>query len=192
MSDDSLKTLALNPELCLGLAGQTDSMRQVLSSLGLKCRGAHPIDLLSECQEIQCPVDIDYRDARDEVVGVLRWMVHRVPHRARRRRVPAVVLAGRWQAGPALCRWDHPAWVPDQAPLTGYSAAVIGEVPDEGSRELAEFQKIVHGQRTTHQAESRLSRAVRFCARYFGTHGPVNEIVFLRRLSQGFQLTRAE
>ena len=59
MSDDSLKTLALNAELCLGLAGPTDTMRHVLTSLGIKCRGSHPIDLLGACQEIACPVDVD-------------------------------------------------------------------------------------------------------------------------------------
>jgi hypothetical protein len=192
MSDDSPKTLALNPQLCLALGGDTDSMRHVLGSLGVKCRSSHPIDLLSECEETRCPVDIGYRDARDEVARVLRWMTRRVPHSARRRRVPAVALAGRWGTDLALCGWDDPTWLADQVPLTGYSEVVFGVLPDAGSRELAEFRGIVRGERTTDDAERRLSRAVRFCARYFGAQGPVGEIVFLRRFSHGFRLTRAE
>jgi hypothetical protein len=192
LSNDSPKTLALNPELCLGLGGVSDSMQQVLRSLGLKCRNTHPIDLLNECQEIHCPVDIDYRDARDEVGRVLRWMIRRVPLSVRRTWIPVVVLAGRYETSPALCGWNYPTWTPDGTPRTGYSQAVFGRVPEEGAWELAQFQAIVRGERTTDRAESRLLRAVGFCARYFGVHGPVGGTVFLRRLSQGFRLTREE
>lgn len=192
MSDESPKTLALNSELCIGLGGPTDSLQQVLDALGLKCAGTHPIDLLSECQEVHCPVDIGYGDAQDEVAEVLQWMIRRVPHPERRTRIPVVVLAGRCSDRLALCGWDYPAWIADQAPFKGYSAAVLGRVPDEGSTELPEFQAMVHGEATTAQAESRLSSAVRFCARYFGACGPVSETVFLRRLSLEFQLTRAK
>jgi len=192
MSNDSLKTLALNAELCLGLAGPTNAMRQVLTSLGIKCRSSHPIDLLGACQEVACPVDIDYRDARDEVTSVLRWMTHRVPIRLRLKRTPGVILAGRSNALPALCGWSHPAQAMETAGAAGYSEAVVGSLPDEGTREWTEFRRMVHEERSTRRAEERLTRAVRFCARYFGARGPVNETVFLRRLSRGFELDRAE
>ena len=192
MSDDSLKTLALNTELCLGLAGPTDTMRQVLTSLGIKCRGSHPIDLLGACQEVACPVDIDYRDARDEVTGVLRWMTRRGPVRLHRRRIPAVILAGRSNDGPALCEWSPPARAMETAGSAGYSEAIAGSLPEEGTREWTEFRRMVRGERSTERAEERLIRGVRLCARYFGAGGPVNETVFLRRLSRGFELDRVE
>lgn len=192
MSDDSLKTLALNSELCLGLAGSTDTMRQVLTSLGIKCRGSHPIDLLGACQEVACPVDVDYHDARDEVTGVLRWMTRRVPIRLRLRRLPAVILAGQSKDHPALCGWSHPVRAIETAGAAGYSEAVVGSLPDEGTRAWTEFRRMVRGERSTQRAEERLTRAVRFCARYFGTGGPINETVFLRRLSRGFSLDRVE
>lgn len=191
MSDDSLKTLALNNQLCLGLAGPTDTMRQVLSSLGFKCRGTHPADLLGVCQEVACPVDVDYRDARDEVTGVLHWMTQRVPRRSRLARIPAVLLAGRSNDSPSLCEWNHPTWAMDASRPGGYSDALVGCLPDEGSREWVEFHRMVRGERSTKRAEERLTRAVRFTARYFGRGGPVNGTVFLRRLSHGFQLTQA-
>jgi hypothetical protein len=190
MSNDSLKTLALNAELCLGLAGPTDTMRQVLISLGINCRGTHPIDLLGACQEVACPVDVDYRDARDEVTCVLRWMTHRAPIRWRFRRLPAVILAGRSNDRPALCGWAHPVRAMETAGTAGYSEAVVGSLPDEGTRALTEFRRMVCGERSAQRAEERLTRAVRFCARYFGADGPVNETVFLRRLSRGFALNR--
>lgn len=190
MADDALKTLALNPDLCLGLAGHTDAMRQVLTCLGLKCRGTHPVDLLRSCQEVSCPVDIGYTDARSEVSGLLNWMrrrgrVARVP------RIPTVVLAGRWKNEPALCGWQNPAWAMEQAPLSGYSEAVVGSLPQEGTSAHDRFRGLIRGERTTDEAEPRLTRAVRFCARHFGAAGPVSETVFLRRLSRGFALCRA-
>ena len=192
MSDDSLKTLALNEKLCLGLAGPTDTMREVLTALGIKCRGSHPIDLLGACQDVACPVDIDYRDARDEVTCVLRWMTRHLPIRWRHRRVPAVILAGRSSDRPALCGWTHHARAMETVGAVGYSEAVVGSLPDEGTREWTEFHRMVRGERSAQHAEERLTRAVRFCARYFGTGGPVNETVFLRRLSRGFELDRVE
>ncbi len=190
MSDDSLKTLALNTELCLGLAGPTDTMRQVLTALGIKCRGTHPIDLLGACQDVACPVDVDYRDARDEVTCVLRWMTRRAPLPWRMRRVPAVILAGRSSDRPALCGWTHQARAMETTGTVGYSEEVVGSLPDEGTREWTEFRRMVRGERSSQRAEARLTRAVRFCARYFGADGPVNETVFLRRLSRGFELDR--
>ena len=192
MSDDSLKTLALNAELCLGLAGPTDLMRQVLSSLGIKCRSAHPIELLGVCQEIACPVDVDYRDARDEVTRVLCWMTRRVSIRSTSRRIPAVILAGRSNDHPALCEWRQPAFAVEATGGFGYSEAIVGSLPAEGTREESEFRRMVRGEQSTERAEERLTRAVQFCARYFGATGPVNEAVFLRRLSRGFELVRAE
>ena len=190
MSNDSLKTLALNAELCLGLAGPTNLMRQVLSSLGIKCRGAHPIDLLGVCQEIACPVDVDYRDARDEVTSVLRWMTRRVSVRFGSRRIPAVILAGRSNDRPALCEWRQPVCAVETTGHSGYCEAIAGSLPEEGTREESEFRRMVCGERSTERAEERLTRAVRFCARYFGATGPVNEAVFLRRLSREFELVR--
>lgn len=192
MSNNSLKTLALNTELCLGLAGPTDTMRQVLTSLGIKCRGTHPADLLGACQEVACPVDVDYRDARDEVTSVLRWMTRRVSIRLRYRRVPAVILAGRSNDRPALCDWRHPTYAVETTGWAGYSEAIAGSLPEEGTREETEFRRMVRGERSTERAEERLTRAVQFCARYFGAGGPVNEAVFLRRLSRGFELDRVE
>jgi hypothetical protein len=192
MSNNSLKTLALNAELCLGLAGPTDRMRPVLTSLGIKCRGAHPADLLGACQEVACPVDVDYRDVRDEVTNVLRWMTRRVPMRLRYTRIPAVILAGRSNDRPALCDWRHPAHVVETTGSAGYSEAIAGSLPEEGTREETEFRRMVRGERSTERAEERLTGAVRFCARYFGAGGPVNEAVFLRRLSRGFELVRVE
>ena len=193
MADDALKTLALNADLCLGLAGHTGAIRQVLASLGLKCRGTHPIDLLRSCQEVSCPVDVGYADARSELTGLLRWM-HRRGRSSRSPRIPAVVLAGRWKDEPALCGWQDPdpVWVIDQAPLSGYSEAVVGSLPQEGTSALDTFRGLIRGERSTDEAEPRLTRAVRFCARYFGATGPVSETVFLRRLSRGFALSRAE
>ena len=191
MSDDTPKTLALNHNLCLGLGGPTDAMELVLRALGIKCAGAHPIDLLSECEEVYCPIDMEYCDARDELAKVLQWMLRRAPRSEHRSRVPVVLLAGTWSNSLGLCGYDYPTWLPDESPATGYSQAVLGRIPDSGSCELTEFHDLVRGQ-TTAKAESRLSCAVRFCARYFGASGPVNETVFLRRYSEGFQLTRAD
>ena len=101
MSNDSLKTLALNATVCLGMAGSTDVMRLVLGSLGIKCRGSHPIDLLGVCQEVACPVDVDYRDARDEVTSVLRWMTRRVVMRIN---MVDIAQAG-CQCGLYLCKY---------------------------------------------------------------------------------------
>ncbi len=192
IADDSLKTLALNQDLCLGLAGRSDSMSQILGSLGLKCRGAHPVDIMRACQEVGCPIDVGYRDVRNELSDVLRWMVRRTPRHARSVLIPAVVLGGSSRGRPALCEWSRPTGTVTQAPPWGYSETVVGSMPNKGSRELLEFELIVRGERTTHVAERRLTRAVRFCSHYFGTTGPVNEIVFLRRLSQGFELMQAE
>ncbi len=192
MSNDSLKTLALNATLCLGLAGPTDVMRVVLGSLGINCRGSHPIDLLGVCQEVACPVDVDYRDARDEVTNVLRWMTRRVVIRSRFTRIPAVILAGRSIEHPALCQWSPDARALEATGADGYSEAVAGSLPEHGSGEWDTFHRMVHGERSTEHAEQRLIRAVQFCARYFGARGPVSETVFLRRLSRGFELVRAE
>jgi len=191
MSNDSLKTLALNETLCLGLAGSTDTMRHVLGSLGIKCRSTHPIDLLGSCQEVACPVDVDYGDARDELTSVLRWMVRRFPVRRLRVQVPAVILAGRSGGGPTLCRWSRPARAVEAAGQAGYSEAIAGSLPEQGTLEWGEFSRLVQGERSTQRAEERLTRAVRFCARYFGADGPINETVHLRRLSRGFRLDKA-
>jgi hypothetical protein len=192
MSNDSLKTLALNAELCLGLAGSTDTMRLVLTALGIRCRGSHPIDLLGACQEVICPVDVGYLDARDEVTSVLRWMTRRIPIRAHGRPIPAVILAGRSDGRPALCEWRHPARAMEAAGSAGYSEAIAGSLPEEGTRAWTEFRRMVHGERSTRCAEARLIRAVRLCARSLGEGGPVNGTVFLRRLSRGFELNRVE
>jgi len=192
MSDDSLKTLALNAKLCLGLAGPTDTMRHVLTSLGIKCRGSHPVDLLGACQEVACPVDVDYHDARDELTSFHRWMTRRVGTGPRRRGIPAVLLAGTSNDRPALCSWPYPTRAIEAAGASGFSDAVVGSLPERSTRERVEFHRMIRGERTTRLAEERLTRAVRFCARYFGTAGPVNETVFLRRLSRGFELGRAE
>jgi hypothetical protein len=191
MADDALKTLALNADLCLGLAGPSDAMRQVLACLGLRCRASHPIDLLRSCQEVSCPVDIGYADARNEVSGLLRFMLRRA-RSSRAARIPAVVLAGRLRNDPALCGWQDPTWTMDQAPPFGYSQAVVGSLPREGSTALAMFRGLVRGEETTVEAEHRLTRAVRFCAHHFGVAGPVNETVYLRRMSGGFALSQAE
>ncbi len=192
MSDDSLKTLALNEELCLGLAGPTTAIRHVLSSFGIRCRGSHPVDLLGVCQEVACPVDVDYRDARDEVTSVLRWMTRRSPARLLATRLPTVILAGRSDERPALCEWGDPVRAFETAGTAGYSEAIAGSLPEEGTGAWTSFRRLVEGERSTRHAEDRLTRAVRFCARHFGAGGPVNETIFLRRLSRRFELSRAE
>jgi len=192
LSDDSLKTLALNPGLCLGLAGPTAAMRPVLTSLGIRCRGSHPVDLLGVCQEAVCPVDVDYSDARDELTNVLRWMTRRVSSGPRSPSIPAVLLAGRSNDRPALCEWRHPAYAMETAGTAGYSDAIVGSLPEERSPERAEFLRLVQGKRSTDRAEERLTRAVRYCAGYFGVKGPVSRTVFVRRLSRGFRLIRVE
>lgn len=192
ISDDSLKTLALNASLCLGLAGSTDAIRQILSSFGIRCRGTHPVDLLGVCQEASCPVDVDYLDARDEVTNVLRWIGRRTSTKRAFAQGPAVILAGRTAGGPALCRWHNPAHAMEATGASGYGDALVGSLPEDGTHERSELCRIVRAGHSTHHAEERLTRAVRFCARYFGAAGPVNETVFLRRLSRGFRLVRAE
>jgi len=189
MSDDSLKTLALNPKLCLGLGGSTDGMRYVLSSLGIRCRNTHPADLLGACQEAACPVDVDYRDARDEVSSVLAWMSRRTAAQCRSR-IPTVLLAGRSTDSPALCRWSPSHRALESTGSCGYSDAIVGSLPEAGTHERTELDRVVRERRSTDRAEERLVRAVRFCARYFGASGPVSETVFVRRLSRGFTLVR--
>ncbi|HDL86709.1 MAG TPA: hypothetical protein ENH11_10385 [Candidatus Acetothermia bacterium] len=190
MSENSLKTLALNAEVCLGLAGPTNTMRQVLTSLGLKCHGTHPADLLGACQEVSCPVEVDYLDVRNEVTSILRWMGRRMPSRHQLGRMPAVILAGRVREGPALSGWSFPTWRRKESPARGYSEAVVGSLPDAGSPAWKSLHRMVSGGLTTRGAENRLAGAVRFCANYFGAEGPINENVFLRRLSRGFSLDR--
>ena len=191
LSNDALKTLALNPRLCLGLAGSTDSMRLVLMAFGIRCRGSHPADLLGICQEVACPIDVDYVDARDELSSLHRWMTHRAPARLRFARIPAVILAGGLGDGPALCEWHPPARAMETTGTAGYSEAIVGSLPDERTAAWREFRMTVRGERSTDQAEDRLTRAIRFCARSLGTTGPVGETVDLRRWSRGFELVRA-
>ena len=192
ISNDSLKTVALNDGLCLGLAGSTNTMRHVLIAFGMRCHGSHPVDLLGACQDVDCPVDVDYRDARDELTSLHRWMTRRVRARLHRREIPAVILAGRSNDRPALCRWAPPARPVETAGAFGYSDAIVGSLPEESTREWDDFRRMVRGERSTERAEERLTRAIRFCARYFGDGGPVNQTVFLRRLSRGFALDRVE
>jgi hypothetical protein len=191
MAEDAPKTLALNAELCLGLAGPTNALRHVLASLGLRCRGAHPADLLRVCQEARCPVDIRYEDARSELSGVLRWMLRRVAPCDRGGRIPSILLAGQNAGAPTLAGWKSPTWTPDQSPPAGRWSAVVGQVPPRGSRELEAFREMVNDGATHRPAEECLAHAVRLCARYFGPRGPIGETVFLRRLSQEFLLARA-
>jgi len=192
LSDRSPKTLALNAKLCVGLTGSTDMIRQVLTPLGVNCRGSHPIDLLSLCQDGACPVDVDYGDARDEVTHVLRWMTHRTRRRTHRREIPTVILAGEDRKHPALCEWYPPAQTMETLGSAGYSEAVAGSPPAEGTREWFAFRRIVNGERSTQRAEERLAHAIRFCARMFGAAGPISRTVFLRRLSTGFELHRMD
>jgi hypothetical protein len=192
MSNDSLKTLALNDALCLGLAGTTPTMRLVLTALGVKCRDSHPVDLLGACQDIACPVDVDYGDARDELTSVHRWMTRHVGTGLRRKEIPSVLLAGKSNDRPALCSWALPTRAVETAGAFGYSDAIVGSLPKERTREWDEFHRMIREERSTQRAEERLTRAVRFCARYFGVGGPINETVFLRRLSRGFALNRVE
>ena len=190
LSNDALKTLALNPRLCLGLAGSTDAIRLVLMAFDIRCRGSHPIDLLAVCQEVSCPVDVDYTDARDELSSLHRWMTRRAPARTHPAKVPAVILAGASSDGPALCEWHPPARAMEAVGSAGYSEAIAGSLPDAGSPEWIEFRRLVRGERSTQEAEGRLTRAIRFCARSFGTSGPIGEAVHLRRLSRGFELVQ--
>ncbi len=187
MVDDAPKTLALNDELCIGLAGPTDALRHVLTSLGLRCRGAHPADLLQSCQA-RCPIDIGYEDARAEVVGVLQWMLRRVAPPDHVGRIPSVLLAGRRTDSTALAAWQSPLWVAEENALAGRHTASVGQIPPRGSRELAAFREAAAGERPS---EDRLAQAVRICAHYFGPDGPIGGTVFVRRLSQGFRLARA-
>ncbi len=191
MAEDAPKTLALNAELCLGLAGPTHALRHVLASLGLRCRGVHPADLLRVCQEARCPVDIRYEDARSELSGVLRWMLRRVAPCDRVGRIPSILLAGRNAGAPTLAEWESPTWTPDQSPPAGRWSAVVGQVPPRGSRALEAFREMVSDGAIHRPAEECLTHAVRLCARYFGPRGPIGETVFLRRLSQKFLLARA-
>jgi len=191
ISEDSLKTLALNTGVCLGLAGSTRTMRQVLTALGVRCRSTHPVDLLGECQEAACPIDVDYSDARDEVANVLRWMVRRFSPSERLKSIPAVILAGRQGEGPALSRWDYPGNAMAPSVNVGYWQAIVGSLPDPGSQALGELNRMVEAEAGTAGAEDRLTTAVRFCADYFGTNGPINKNVSIRRLSRGFDLNRA-
>ncbi len=187
MVDNAPKTLALNAELCIGLAGPTDTLGHVLASLGIRCRGTHPADLLESCQA-RCPIDINYEDARAEVARVLHWMLRRVAPADRVGRIPSVLLGGRRAGSPALAAWQLPLWITEENASTGRHTASVGQVPPSGSRELAAFREAVTGERP---AEDRLAQAVRICARYFGSEGPIGEVVFVRRLSQGFRLVRA-
>lgn len=191
MANEALKTLALNPDLCIGIAGHTESMRKVLNPLGLKCRRSHPADLLTTCQEVDCPIDVSFDDVRTEVSGILRWMVRRTARVERESRIPAILLAGRRSNAPVMCSWSEPRWIGDQSPPRGFSESSVGMLPDHGSLERTEFQQIVRGRQTTDTAEERLTTAVRLCARHFGAAGPIGHAVFLRRLSKGFELTRA-
>ncbi|MCD6135955.1 hypothetical protein J7J63_04495 [Candidatus Bipolaricaulota bacterium] len=189
LSEDSLKTLALNGDLCLGLAGQTRAMKQVLSSLGIKCRSTHPVDLLGECQEAACPVDVEYSDAKREITSVLSWMERRSPPDSWIERIPSVILAGRDGDAPALSRWGQPAWMGESS-TDGYCHAIVGSLPEVGSVAWRGLNRMLEEERTTENAETRLARAVRLCARHFGASGPINGNVFLRRLSTGFALSR--
>lgn len=191
ISEHSLKTLALNHNVCLGLAGPSYTMRQVLTSLGVRCRGTHPIDLLGECQEVACPVDVDYQDARSEIGNVLRWMVRRSAPSHGLTRIPAVILAGKQGDEPALSHWMYPAVA--LRPLTnkGYCHAIVGSLPEPGSQAFGKLQSMLEAQGTTEGAEKRLAMAVRFCADHFGRYGPINKNVSMRRLSRRFNLDTA-
>ena len=189
LSEDSLKTIALNRDLCLGLAGQTDTMKQVLSSLGVKCRNTHPVDLLGECQEAACPVDVDYIDAKREISRVLSWMERRLSPSGCSGRIPSVILAGRVGNSPTLSRWSYPLWL-EESSTKGYFRAIVGSLPEVGSPAWNGLNELLGEEGATVDAEVRLTGAVRLCADYFGAGGPINENVFLRRLSTGFDLFR--
>jgi hypothetical protein len=191
ISEHSLKTLALNHDVCLGLAGPTYTMRQVLTALGVRCHSTHPIDLLGECQEAACPVDVDYSDARDEITKVLGWMGRHFSPSKRLTSVPSVILAGKEGAEPALSQWAFPVRELESSVTVGYSHAIVGSLPDPGSQELAELHRMVQEKQTTVGAEERLAKAVRFCAEYFGMYGPINKNVSVRRMSRRFGLNNA-
>ncbi|MGD9676596.1 MAG: hypothetical protein AB7V19_07925, partial [Candidatus Bipolaricaulia bacterium] len=143
MSDDAPKTIALNGDVCLGLAGSTDSLRHVLASLGISCRGSHPVDLLLSCQEARCPVDLSYEDARSELTGFLRWMVRRVAPRDRIATVPSVILGGRSGGFPALAGWRFPTWRIVESPQLGQQSLSVGQVPPPGSPAGATFRALL-------------------------------------------------
>ena len=107
-------------------------------------------------------------------------------------RLPTVILAGRSNDRPALCEWGDPVRAFETTGTAGYSAAIAGSLPEEGTGAWTAFRRLVEGERSTRGAEDRLTRAVRFCARHFGAGGPVNGTIFLRRLSCRFELTRVE
>ncbi len=188
ISEHSLKTLALNHDVCLGLAGPSYTMRQVLTSLGVRCRGTHPIDLLGECQEVACPVDVDYQDARNEIINVLRWMARNLTPSNRLTNIPAVILAGRRGGQPALSQWTYPAGTLEPSVNVGYYHAIVGSLPEPGSQALHDLHRMVEAEEITTGAEERLAVAVRFCADYFGRYGPINKNIAMRRLSHSFEL----
>lgn len=190
LADGALKLLALNGELCLGLAGATDAMHDVLSALGLRSRRSDPVDLLEACQERGCPVDVDYADARDELTNVLCWMGRRAPARIRSLHPPTLLLAGRWEERPVLCEWtarQRPVETAD-----GYATAVAGCLPASGSPGWRAFRRAVDTPRSTAGAERRLGLAVTICAVSLGIAGPVGRLTAMRRLTRGFALSRVE
>jgi len=192
LSDDSLKTLALNEELCLGLAGSTDGMHHVLVALGIRCRGAHPVDMLRLCQETVCPVDIEYRDARAELIALFRWMACRTSAVQCAGWIPSVVLAGRCHGRPAVSRWAGSPRPIEAAGSAGYFEAVVGTYPGRTGSGGVELRRMVQGQGTTERAEERLTRAVRLAERSLGEGSAVGGTVCLRRLSHRFELRRAD
>jgi hypothetical protein len=192
MSNDSLKTLALHDALCLGIAGPTKSMRHVLGALGLKCGRVHPADIIRVCQDVGCPIDVDYADAHRELIAVIRWIARRSPAGSLESRVPPTVLAGRRGDVPTLCSWTRPTWRAVASPSQGFSGVSIGPLPDRDSDARTRYDRLVRGDATTHNGERRLADAVRFCAHYFGDDGPINATVFTRRLTQGFRLMQED
>ena len=190
LSNESLKTVALNRQLCLGIAGHTPSMREVLGSLGLRARRAGPEELLTLCEVIDCPIDADYPDAHRELSSVFRWMTRR-PRRARFGELPAVLLVGRRGGSSALDGWGESRWAGHDAAPRVVAHAAVGMLPEEGSAASSSVRRLIAGGETTVGAESRLTEAIRRSADHFGTTGPVSRTVFVRRLSDDFRLVRS-
>lgn len=192
LSNETHKTLPINDGLIISLTGHTDYMVQILWALGFRCSDTTAVNLMRVCEEDETPVEIEYRDARNIITRELARIVPNIEPEHRKGYAPSAILAGKMRDVPALCSWGEPTWEMNQWPLNGFSASIIGKIPPIDSEECHKFRITAYGNHKTDGAESRLVEAIRSCADYWGEEGPVNKVVFLRRLSSPFQLTRAQ
>ena len=188
--DGACKTLPVNDNLLIAIGGYTEYGVQILRALGFRCQDTNPVSSMRSCLEEETPMELKYRAARDIIAKEVSRIIPSIDPQDGANLVPGVILAGRLRGVPSLCSWGGPEGKMIQWPLLGFSAAVVGKPPPEGTIDCDTFQELAYKNLRTRDSESNLIAAFRYCADYWGDTGPVSRDLFLHRLSDPFHPTK--